>query len=96
MLYDLVFLLYNKVNQLYLYMYPLSLERPSFPISDVVTLAVTVTVLSHIHAEGWCKALRSFSKRKHGPSSMSGETSVSPKGSIFGGKYIVVAPSTSV
>lgn len=42
----------SHIRKLYVYIYPLSLERPSFPIRDVVTLAVTVTVLSHIHAEG--------------------------------------------
>ena len=70
-----------------MYTYVPSLELPSFPTLDVVTLAVTQCVLSHIHAEGWIK-LYTVSPR--------GETLVSPTGSIFGGKYIVVAPSTSV
>ena len=60
-----------------MYTYVPSLELPSFPTLDVVTLAVTQCVLSHIHAEGWIK-LYTVSPR--------GETLVSPTGSIFGGK----------
>ena len=49
----------------HMYTYVPSLELPSFPILDVVTLAVTQWVPSHIHAEGWYKALHSFTKRRN-------------------------------